>query len=106
MSFHSTTLNQSLYLYISLSFLILTNKTYGEPLDDNICRSWNSSFHGRCFIKMLPNNPGMWISNCDNLSINNLLLIYKFKSIYIHLFISLFMLQVLKVNLPKHQPSM
>ena len=40
------------------------------------------------------------------ISINNLLLIYKFKLIYIHLFISLFMLQVLKVNLPKNQSSL
>ena len=50
---------------------------------------------------MLLNILGMWVSNCDNLSINNLLIIYKFKSIYIHLFISLFMLQESKVNLPK-----
>lgn len=56
--------------------------------------------------KMLPNIPGMWISNCDNLSINNLLLIYKFKLIYIHLFISVFMLQELKVNLSKNQSSL
>lgn len=56
--------------------------------------------------KMLPNIPGMWISNCDNLSINNLLLIDKFKLIYIHLFISVFMLQELKVNLSKNQSSL
>ena len=40
------------------------------------------------------------------ISINNLLLIDKFQLIYIHLFISLFMLQVLKENLPKNQSSL